>query len=257
MNDIFGFSILVDGVDIKLYGMKLQSYEIQSYVKRKTNGIDIPGAHGTQAVPSALASNSFVAKVICTGHDVDDVQAHIRRFFAFMYSNTEARKIVFTDDMGVARYAILDSPDKYKVTQGVDNAMAELKLTFYMLDPFMHNLEQDRIVRDLEYGQIISVFNEAYECPAVYTMKNMEHHAVSEIALIVNNELVTFSCTLEPGDELVLDTREYEVRLNGNVRLDYWEGEMPHLKNGENFIYHNNAEHANLLTTVEFTKLWV
>ena len=77
------------------------------------------------------------------------------------------------------------------------------------------------------------------------------------LSLIVNDELVTYSCPLNEGDKIVLDTIEYEVKLNGEVRLDYWDGEMPMLKNGDNIIYQQNTEKAPLLLTVEFTKQWV
>ena len=62
---------------------------------------------------------------------------------------------------------------------------------------------------------------------------------------------------MEPGDEIMIDTIEYEVKFNGNIRLDFWAGEMPMLKNGDNIIYQQNTEHADLLLSVEFTKQWV
>ena len=125
-----GFTLLVDDKDIELFGMKLVNYETQSYIGRKVKGVDIPGAHGTQAVPSSLTSNTFFANVVFTGKDADEVQNRIRQFFAFMYSTQNSHKLVFTNDMSVVRYAILDSPDKYKVISGIDGAMAEVKLTF-------------------------------------------------------------------------------------------------------------------------------
>ena len=252
-----GFTLLVDDKDIDLYGMALVSYETQSYVGRKTTGVDIPGAHGTQAVPSALSSSGFIANVICTGQDVDEVHNRIRQFFAYMYSTQKSHKIVFTDDMSAVRYAILDSPEKYKVINGVDGALAELKLTFYMLDPFTYQSESDKLVKVAEHGAKILLENESYECPAIYALENTGDEPVTSVSLIVNDELVTYSCRLNKGDKIVLDTIEYEVKLNGEVRLDYWDGEMPMLKNGENIIYQQNTEKAPLLMTVEFTKQWV
>ena len=251
------FTLLVDDKDIEFFGMKLVSYETQSYVSRKVKGVDIPGAHGTQEVPSSLSSNTFFAKVIFTGRDADEVQNRIRQFFAFMYSTQNSHKIVFTDDMSIVRYAILDSPEKYKVINGVDGAMAELKLTFMMLDPFMYQNETDSLVVMTKHGQEITLNNEAFECPAIFKLTNTGARTVTSVGIIVNNELASFSCELAPGDEIILDTIEYEVKFNGNVRLDYWSGEMPMLKNGDNFIYQQNTEHADLLLSIEFTRQWV
>lgn len=252
-----GFTLLIDDKDIELFGMKLVNYETQSYVGRKVKGVDIPGAHGTQEVPSSLSSNSFFAKVVCSGASPDEVHNRIRQFFAFMYSTQNAHKMVFTNDMSIIRYAILDAPEKYKVINGVDGAMAEMKLNFLMQDPFMYQNESDSLVQMTTHGQEILLENDAFECPAIFKLKNTGMSTVTGVALIVNNELASFSCNMEPGDEIVLDTIEYEAKFNGNVRLDYWSGEMPMLKNGDNIIFQQNIEHADLLMTIEFTKQWV
>lgn len=251
------FTAYIDDTDIDNFGMKLKGYETQSYVRRKTTGVDIPGAHGAQEVPSALSTNGFTMFVVCTGRDADEVNTKIREFFAYMYSTSTARKIVFSDDESVARYAILDAPEKYKVTNGVDNAFAELKLVFYMLDPFMHSTETNKMTKDAENGKDIMLVNEAFECPAIFTLYNPSVNKVSGISLIVNGELAAFSCELGQDDRLVLDTIEYEVRLNGNVRLDFWDGEMPMLRNGNNIIVQKNLQRANLVLSVDFTKKWV
>ena len=252
-----GFTMSIDDKDIELFGMRLVNYETSSYVGRKTKGVDVPGAHGTQAVPSALSTSIFVANVVCTGKDAGEVQSRIRQFFAYMYSNMDSHKVVFTNDLSVVRYAILDTPERYKVITGIDGAFAQIKLTFLMRDPFMYQNESDKLVASAAHGQSFVLENEAFECPAIFTLQNIGTTKISGIGLVVNGELASFSCELNPGDTLVLDTVEYEVKLNGNVRLDYWEGEMPMLKNGDNDIYQTNGQHAQLLLTVEFTKQWV
>ena len=251
------FTAYIDDMDIGLYGMKLVGYEIQSYAKRKIVGVDIPGAHGTQAVPSALASPDFFVNVVCVGSDPDDVNTKIREFFAFMYSSQNARKVVFSDDLNIVRYAVLDMPDKYRVTTGVDNAFAQLKLSFLMLDPFMYDSEKSRIVKKVSPDKKFSVENEAFECPAVFTFENAGQSAVTGIVLNVNGELATFSCQLLPGDVLVLDTDEYEVKFNDVVQLDFWRGEMPQLKNGTNVISQSNDQNSDLTISITFTKQWV
>lgn len=251
------FTVYVDDTNIEYYGMRLVSYEIQSYSKRKTLGTDVPGAHGTQPVPSALASAPFIVNVVCTGQDADELNTKIREFFAFMYSSQNSRKIVFSDDQSVIRYAVLDSPEPYKIINGVDGAFTEIKMTFYMLDPFMYSSESSMFVIDMAHGKKVSVYNEAFECPAVFALENTGTEDVTDIGLIVNGELASFSCVVKPKDVLVLDTNEYEVRLNDVVDLDFWRGEMPLLKNGENIIYQQNTQGAHLKLTVRFTKLWV
>lgn len=251
------FTMYVDDTDIEIYNMRLVKYEVQSYAKRKTIGINIPGAHGTQSVPSALESADFVVSLVCTGTDTDSVNTKIREFFAFMYSTGESRKIVFSDDETIVRYAVLDSPDKYRVINGVDGSFAELKLNFHMLDPFMYDSEMSRVVDNAEHGKELIVNNEAFECPAEFTIENAGNSAVTGVALIVNNELVSFSCSLSPGDVLTLDTIEYEVKLNDVPHLEYWSGEMPLLKNGDNVIVQQNTQKARLLLSIKFTKQWV
>lgn len=251
------FTLLIDDRDIESFGLRLVNYETQSYVGRKVKGVDIPGAHGTQEVPSRLSTNSFIANVVCTGQDADEVHERVRQFFAFMYSVESARKIVFTNDMKVVRYAILDSPGKYKVIDGVDCAMTEIKLTFLMLDPFTYQSDVDSFVMIAGHGKQFILDNDAFECPAIFKLKNTGNSKISNPALIVNEELASFSCELQPGDEIVLDTEEYEVRFNGDNRLDYWRGEMPMLKNGDNIVYQQNSNYAELLLTIEFTKQWV
>ena len=63
------FTLIIDDRDIKSFGIQLVGYKIQSYVGRKTLGVDIPGAHGTESVPSALSAGSFVANVIIVGQN--------------------------------------------------------------------------------------------------------------------------------------------------------------------------------------------
>lgn len=251
------FTVFVDDNNIDWYGMKLIGYEIQSYLRRKNTGTDIPGAHGTQAVPSALASSEFKVRLACTGNNADDVNTKIREFFAFMYSTSEARKIVFSDDESIIRYAILDAPEPYKVVNGMDGAFAELVLTMLMLDPFMYDKDISISISDAVHGQKIVVNNPAFECPAIFQIENLNDETVKDVALIVNDELTKFSCELRKGDVLELDTVEYEVRLNGDVRLDYWEGEMPMLKHGDNVVYQQNLDKQNIRISVFFTKQWV
>lgn len=256
MNDT-AFTMIVDDKDIEHFGMRLINYETSSYVGRKTKGVDVPGAHGTQEVPSALSTRIFLANVVCTGKDADEVHTRIRQFFAYMYSTQNARKVVFTNDMRVIRYAILDSPERYKVITGIDGAFTQLKLTFLMQDPFVYQNEPDTLVAAVSHGKQIILINEGFECPAIYTIKNITNTQITDVGLVVNGELASFSCNLNAGDVLVLDTNEFEVKLNGNVRLDYWEGEMPMLKNGDNIIQQYNSQEAELLVTIEFTKQWV
>lgn len=251
------FSMIIDDKDIEQFGMRLVNYETSSYVARKTKGVDVPGAHGTQAVPSALSTRVFVANIVCTGKDAEEVQTRTRQFFAFLYANKDAHKIIFTDDVNIVRHAILDSPERHKVITGVDGAFAQVKLYFLMRDPFLYQNEADTLVASARHGRLIELENEAFECPAIFTLRNAGTSKVSGIGLAVNGELATFSCELNPGDVLVLDTVEYEVKLNGNVRLDYWEGEMPMLKNGDNVISQNNFQRSDLMLTIEFTKQWV
>ena len=251
------FTMYVDDVDIADYNMKLQKYEVQSYATRKTTGIDIPGAHGTQAVPSALASSGFTVWLICADTDVDSVTTKIREFFAFIYSVSSSRRIVFSDDETIIRWAILEAPEKHRVVNGQDGAFAELRLSFLMLDPFMYDCETSKIVNDTNHGTQLIVDNEAFECPAKFRIENTGLSTVTDISLTVNDEVVNFSCSLNPGDILILDTEEYEVTLNGEPRLEYWSGEMPKLKNGNNVIVQQNAQQSKLLLFIEFTKQWV
>ena len=251
------FTMLVDDFDIELYDMKLVNYEIQSYAKRKTLGVNVPGAHGTQYVPSAIESPDFFARLICTGKDTDSVNAKIREFFAFMYSVSGSRKIVFSDDDTIVRYAVLDAPDRYRVVNGVDGSFAELKLNFNMLDPFMYDSDISRVVENAYSGKEFVVNNEAFECPAEFYIENTGASVVTGISLIVNNQVVDFSCDLYPGDVIVLDTIEYEVKFNGVSHLEHWRGEMPMLKNGDNVIVQHNSNNLPLLLSIKFTKQWV
>lgn len=257
MKKVSQYALLVDDKNVERFGIQLIDYELQSYVKRKTTGIDIPGAHGAQSVPSSLSSNSLIVNVVCTGNSSDEVQSSIRQFFAYMYSTQDARKLVFTDDPTVVRYAILDSPDNYKVIRGVDGAMAKLKLTFLMLDPFTYTNESERLVVIAKHGIPIIVENDAFECPAIFKIQNNSNFSISGVSIVVNGETASFSCVLESGDVLTLDTTEYEVRYNDDNRLDYWAGEMPKLKNGENNVTVRNTNESELLLSVEFTKQWV
>lgn len=252
-----GFTMLIDDNDISQYSMALVSYQTKSCIERKVTGVDIPGAHGTQQVPSALSSNSFTANIICTGASVLKVHRQVRKFFAYMYSTQDSHKIVFTDDLNVSRYAILESPDEYKVINGMDGAFTEIKLTFYMPNPFTYENESDKIVKEVRNNTKIIIENDAFECPATYTIQNATTEDISGIVLKVNDEVANFSCTLKRGNKLVLDSVEYQVLFNNQTRLDYWSGEMPLLKNGDNEIFVTNEQNSPLLVTVEFTKKWV
>lgn len=255
--DKSAFTMFVENRDIKEFGIRLVGYETQPYVARKTAGVDIPGAHGTATVPSALDSNSFKTNFVCSGNSATEVNVRIRQFFAFLFSSNSPKKMVFSDNKSVIRHAFPDSPQPFKVVEGVDNAVAEFEVTFYMPDPFMYNSEHDRVVEDAAHGKEILVYNEAFECPAIYTLRNVGSTQVTDAAIIVNGELASFSCVLRPGDEIVLDVEEYEVRFNGEMWLDLWRGEMPLLRNGENIIIQQNTQHENLLLTVDFVKRWV
>lgn len=251
------FTMLVDDIDIEDFGIRLVNYETSAYVGRKVKGVDVPGSHGARLVPSALTTSGFFANVVCTGKDADEVHNLIRQFFAYMYSRQDSRKIVFTDDSEIVRYAVLDSPEKYRVINGVDNSFAQMKLTFLMMDPFMYYNTPDKFVSYASHGEEKIVVNDALECQAVFTLTNITDSFISDIGLIINGELASFKCDLPPQGVLVLDTVEYEVRLNGEHRLDVWSGEMPGLRNGENVIVQQNTQHYWLQLTVEFTKQWV
>ena len=98
------------------------------------------------------------------------------------------------------------------------------------------------------------------ECPAVFGIKNndIEHiHGITDIVLTVNGEEVRILAPVTLPDILVIDTKNYELRLNGIVRLDLWEGEMPQLKNGKNVISISNAEEVPLTVSVRYTKIWI
>ena len=252
------YTMIVDDRDIKEFGLKLVSYEAPSYANRKTKGIDIPGAHGTQSVPSTLASRSFVVTVACAGNDATDIHSQIREFFAYMYSTQTARKIMFTDNASVVRFAILDSPGNHKIHSGsFDGAMTEMKLTFFMLDPFIYEILPEKMSCIMSTDAITIISNEAHDCPAIFSITNTSDSTISDVELCVNNETARFLVTLNPGDVLTLDTDEYEVRLNDELHLEIWRGEMPKLNNGNNEIRQRNAENAPLSVTVEFTKRWI
>lgn len=250
------FTVYVDDFDIDFFGMKLLNYEIRSYAKRKVVGTSIPGAHGTEEVPWTLDSMPFVVNVICEGKSTDDVNSKIREFFAFMHSTSSPHKIIFSDDAEVIRYAILDSPGNHRVVGGVDNAFAQLKLTFYMLDPFVYSDTRSIVAATVAHGEHLVVYNDAFECPAIYKLTNVGSSVVNGVSIIVNDELSSFSCPLNPGDVLELDTEEYEVRLNGVVNIDYWRGEMPLLRNGVNEVYQQNSSRDSLELSVTFTRKW-
>lgn len=250
------YTVYVDDMDIEFYGMKLLNYEIRSYAKRKVVGTSIPGAHGTEEVPWTLDSGSFIVNVICEGKDTDDVNSKVREFFAFMHSTSSPHRIIFSDDSEVVRHAILDAPGTHRVIGGMDNAFAQLKLTFFMLDPFVYSETPNLVSATLNHGEPLLVYNDAFECPAVYKLTNTGPVPVEGISIIVNDQLSSFSCPLNPGDVLELDTEEYEVRLNGIVNIDYWRGEMPLLRNGVNEVYQQNSSRDSLELSVTFTRKW-
>ena len=250
-------TMYIDDIDILQFDIKVIDYEIPSYPKRKNTGVNIPGAHGTKLVPSTLASSTLIANVVCSGNTPESVNTKIREFFAFMYTTSDPHKIVFSDDDTVVRYAILDAPESYRVMSGVDNAMAELVLTFFMADPFTYNADASSISEDTPSGVSLIIPNESFECPAVFTIRNLGNKGVSEITFSVNGEVARFLCELRTGDTLVMDTENYEVYYNGTPRLDYWQGEMPVLQSGNNVIVQQNKQNASLSVSVQFTKRWV
>ena len=252
------FTMLVDDTDIFQYGMLLVDYETPTYIGRKTTGLDLPGAHGTQSVSSALSSSSFSVNLVCSGDTPEEVHARIRLFLAFMYSTQDPHKIVFTDDLNSVRYAILDSPDRHQVVKGIDGSMAELKLTFYMLDPFVYDSEQEVFTATLENGTDVYLTNEGYECPAIFTLQNTENTLVTGIHFFVNDEAAYLDlCSLKKGDIITLDTINFKVKLNDEENLSYWHGDMPRLINGKNTISMVNDGKLNVDLTVKFFKRWI
>lgn len=251
------FTMLVDDIDIEEFGMKLVKYEAASYLSRKTTGEDIPGVHGTSIVPSALSARPLTAEVIITGWTADEVHRRARLFFAYMFSTQDAHKIVFTDDMDVVRYAILDAPSNYKVMKGMDGCMAEIKLSMTMANPFLYESDPDIMTLVLNHGQEYQVINDGFECPAIFTIRNPGEVDVTNVSIILNDELATFDVTLTKDDELVFNTKEYEILFNGASRLECWSGDMFLVKNGINKMILQNTEQMPLNVTVEFTKKWI
>lgn len=253
-------SMTIDDRDISEFGLKLVEYKTDSFPKKKTPGVDIPGAHGLQVVPSALSSRKLEVTIVCEDTTAEKVNDKIRKFFAFMFSSQNDKSIVFSDDPSIVRYAGLSEPGEYRVIQGVDSAMTQITLTFTMSDPFEYEVESVTISKTLQNGESFILDNDSMECPAVFGIKNndIEHiHGITDIVLTVNGEEVRILAPVTLPDILVIDTKNYELRLNGIVRLDLWEGEMPQLKNGKNVISISNAEEVPLTVSVRYTKIWI
>ena len=66
-------TMYVDDVNIAEFNFSVIEYRIPSYLKRKNSGVDIPGAHGTRLVPSALSSSSLIVKAVCSGATSESV----------------------------------------------------------------------------------------------------------------------------------------------------------------------------------------
>lgn len=80
---------------------------------------------------------------------------------------------------------------------------------------------------------------------------------ISNVRVRINNEYVTYKDRLTPTDELIIDTDEYTMELNGYNCLRHWRDDFPVLKVGENIICVEESENRGALVIFEFSERWL
>lgn len=171
-----------------------------------------------------------------------DLIDSIRRFAALIDPTKGYQPLIFDDE-----------PDKYYLAKFTSNGsgasspfvtyeqwMGHVQVGFKCDDPFAYAVVPQTPSFQAQPNQEISVMNYGtYETPV--TLKITADSAVSNFEIDINGSPVIFNSTVNPGDELAIDTGEMTYTLNGDNAIQYWQGDFPTLKPGANTIVTNFA----------------
>lgn len=80
--------------------------------------------------------------------------------------------------------------------------------------------------------------------------------SISNVEITIGKESIKYTSTINPTDELIIDTDEYEMELNQMNCLRYWENDFPQLNVGENLIKVTDKDGSGALVIFEYRERW-
>lgn len=80
---------------------------------------------------------------------------------------------------------------------------------------------------------------------------------ISNVKIAIGKEYIMFSSSINPTDEVIIDTKEYKMKLNNMNALSKWQGDFPNLLQGENIIKVTDTNSQGALVIFEFNERWL
>lgn len=246
-------SISIDGQDIRnIYdGISLVSYTIPTAPAIKTNGIDVPGAHGVYNSYSPFASTSFTIDLLVEGTTGDQVNQRLREFITNIALQQEVQ-FVFSDDRTVYRKAKYQNSTTYRAINSLTGWRIQTSITFLQSDPFVYSSSRITISGSIANTESFVINNPGAETDYIMTFAfngSAPSSGNDEYTEILGDPYWALNyddnryrsqfqwfLSISPTDTFTVDGEQYKLYYNDVWDNTQWGGFIAPLAPGDNIL---------------------
>ncbi|AEE95283.1 phage tail domain-containing protein [Mahella australiensis] len=268
----------IDGKSCADFGIYLLDRSIRSLPNLRENEITIPGKHGIYDAGTEFGTNTITLDLGVVERNVSTVYSKIREFANYISPLVGYRELIFEDEPSLVRYVKVSEGAEIDMMYNAIKNIGKFSITFKMADPFVY--KADWYIEEwdaLHGGSTIIVNNGGIECPVIlkiYVPANTiatqpatglgttnsgttGGASVTGVAISINGQTVKYKGEIEEGDEVIIDTGNFTVTMNGQNAMQYWEGEFPQLQAGENIITEHDDSGVGAKVVFQFRERWL
>ncbi|AEE98023.1 phage tail domain-containing protein [Mahella australiensis] len=271
-----GFKI--DGKSCADFGIYLLDRTIRSLPNLRENEITVPGKHGIYDAGTELGANTITLDLRVFEIDVSTVYSKIRAFANYIGPLNGYRELTFDDEPNLVRYVKASEGAEIDVLYSSPKKTGQFSVTFKMADPFVYKTDWHIEEWDAPYGGSTTIVNNGgIECPVIlkiYAPANTiatqpatglgttnsgttGSASVTGVTISINGRTVKYKGEIEEGDEVIIDTGNFTVTMNGQNAMQYWEGEFPQLRAGENEVAETDDSGVGAKVIFQFRERWL
>jgi len=259
--EVFGtlFDASFDGTNLSDKDFYIYDIQKPHLPKQNTENIDIPKRHGIIVASKKFTQNELILYGYMKCSSYDDLTAKLGDLASFLYSDTDKKLILTTQD---DRYYNVQYLNSDVIRQQDDYAL--VNLTFTCSDPFAYNITPTTYSEDITTSGTTFVVNNSghtYAFPKITVTfnQNQTHiYIANNIIVDVVSNRFDISKAFDTGDELEIDCKNGTVKLNGTSSpAGFGEGgeemaEFIMLAKGDNVI-EVGSDDATLDITVDIS----
>lgn len=273
---MMGFSI--DGTHCSEFGIYLLERPTRVLPDLRQHEITIPGRHGIYDAGTELGTNSFTLTMGIVECDKQAIWGIVRQFASFINPLLGYRALMFDDEPGFIRYVKASEGAEVETIYNSIRSIGRFSVQFKMADPFMYNAILKQEEWDAPYDGSTSLTNNGgVDCPLIIKLYAPTNTAatmpaagvgttnpgtantasVTGITITISEISVKYAGEITANDEVIIDTREFTVRKNGQNSMQYWEGDFPQLQIGENIITEHDDSGVGARVVFQFRERWL